>query len=185
MNHEEHQAAVATEATEADTASSSSPESVVEEKPLCQEQQAKSEISSQEDINTKELSSPTNKDSEQRAHGLDDEVISQQHQQQPDTTSQQQVMNTTTKATMMDDEDADKSRLKQELRQALELVEHLKNQIANMEHERKMEQEPAEKPQFAGAWEKPAGNMSVEEGYPPQMVMTIASLVFVFTYLFF
>lgn len=183
MSREESQAGTVEEAT---TTSSPSPEPAVEEKPSHQEEQAKSETSSQEDVPTKELSSPTNEDTEQHLPVEEDnEEIGQQQQQTDVTTDEQEVtMDTGIMATTMEDED--KARLKQELRQALELVEHLKSQIANMELERKGEQQPTEKPQLAGAWEKPAGNnMSVEEGYPPQMVMTIASLVFVFTYLFF
>lgn len=189
MSREESQAEAVEEAA-ATTTSSSSPEPDVEEKPLHQEEQTKSETSSLEDVPTKELSSPTNEDTEHRppVEEEDNEEMGQQQQQTDDPIGEQEVtMDTGSMATTVEDED--KTRLKQELRQALELVEHLKSQIANMELERKGEQQqhqPTEKPQLAGAWEKTAGNnMSVEEGYPPQMVMTIASLVFVFTYLFF
>ena len=182
MHGDEHQVAAQVEAE----ATSSTPEPVVEEeKPLHEEKQAESETWSQENVIKRELSSHTNEDNEQTVHVEDNQEFNQQQQQQLDVTmEQEETMDTVDKTTMMEDED-DKNRLKQELRQALELVEHLKNQIANMELERKGEQQPTEKPQLAGAWEKPSGNMSVEEGYPPQMVMTIASLVFVFTYLFF
>lgn len=189
MSREESQVEAAEEATATTTTSSSSPEPDVEEKPLHQEEQAKSETSSQEDVLTKELSSPTNEDTEHCPPVEEDNEEIGQRQQQTDVTigEQEATIDTGSMAATMEDED--KTRLKQELRQALELVEHLKSQIANMELERKGEQQqqPTEKPQLAGAWEKPAGgnNMSVEEGYPPQMVMTIASLVFVFTYLFF
>ncbi|KAI7886974.1 VAMP-associated protein [Lichtheimia hyalospora FSU 10163] len=185
MHGDEHQVeAQQVEAQVEAEATSSTPEPVVEEeKPLQEEQQAKSETSSQENVIERELSSPTNEDNEQTVHVEDNQEVNQQ-QQLDANIEQEETMDTVNKTTMMEDED-DKNRLKQELRQALELVEHLKNQIANMEHERKGEQQPTEKPQLAGAWEKPSGNMSVEEGYPPQMVMTIASLVFVFTYLFF
>ncbi|KAI9319080.1 PapD-like protein [Dichotomocladium elegans] len=88
-------------------------------------------------------------------------------------------------------EDLEKKRLREDLREARVLVDQLKSQIAALQKEQeagKLSRKlaPTVQPldavhQHLAALEKP----QVPEGYPPQVVLVVAGLVFIFTYLFF
>ncbi|KAI7886326.1 PapD-like protein [Lichtheimia hyalospora FSU 10163] len=93
------------------------------------------------------------------------------------------------------EEDGEKKKLEDELQSTRDLVEQLRKQVATLQKEqeatgnggkgsRKLAStvQPLDAVhQHLAALEKP----NVTEGYPPQVVLAVAALVFVFTYLFF
>ncbi|CDH55216.1 related to scs2-required for inositolmetabolism [Lichtheimia corymbifera JMRC:FSU:9682] len=93
------------------------------------------------------------------------------------------------------EEDSEKKTLKDELQSAREMIEQLRKQVTTLQKEqeatgnggkgsRKLAStvQPLDAVhQHLAALEKP----NVTEGYPPQVVLAVAALVFVFTYLFF
>ncbi|KAI8146523.1 PapD-like protein [Fennellomyces sp. T-0311] len=87
-------------------------------------------------------------------------------------------------------DDSEKKQMQEDLRKARDLVAQLQKQIATLQKEQEAKGgrklPPTVQPQDAvhqhlAALEKP----QLTEGYPPQVVLIVAAVVFVFTYLFF
>lgn len=106
-------------------------------------------------------------------------------------------MTTTTTTTTVapekpEEEDAENKQLREDLQAARQLIEKLQSEVAKLQKEVEAGAKPKHKlaptvqPQDAvhqhlAMLEKPHPT----EGYPPHVVLAVASLVFIFTYLFF